>query len=65
MPVLSCLLILYFQYLANVFSNIPWPTPIDEELTPLNKCRWENCVTVGYGIVGKSKDVNSEEYEWI
>lgn len=64
LPVLCCLLILWFQYLANSFSSIEIKE-FPEETPQISRCKGDGCITVGVGIVGDSKDFDSPEYEWI
>lgn len=65
LPIACCLFILYFQHLADYFSSLARPTPVELNLIPLSKCEWTDCTTIGYGIVGDSKSADSDEYAWI
>ena len=64
LPILCCLLILWFQYLANSFSQVD-VKQFPEETPKIPKCKGVDCITIGVGIVGDSKDYDSPEYEWV
>lgn len=65
MPVICCLLLLWFQHIAEVFAHIGRDEPIDTPLEQLEKCDGEDCVTVGFGIIGDAKIETDPEYDWI
>ena len=65
MPILCCLLVLYFQSVAEDYANVFRETPDEHPLSKLPKCFGDDCVTVGFGIVGDSPDPKNAEYDWI
>lgn len=62
-PILWCVCLIYFNSREPVLREM---RPIYGErydLSPLGKCYGENCVTIGYSIIGDPK--KQEEYSWI
>ena len=49
-PVFFCLLIVYLQWLADSFTTMSLPNP-SRDVGPMNKCRGDGCITIGYGII--------------
>lgn len=62
-PILFCLCILYFDTREHTIREM---RPIHGErydINPLEKCYGENCVSIGYSIIGDPS--KQEEYSWI
>lgn len=64
-PIISLSVIFFLQTVANDFQDIVFPNPPVLTVNKLPHCRGDDCVTLGYGIIGDSNNPNDDEYEWI
>ena len=64
-PILCLLVIFVLQIIANDFQDINFPNPPVKDLNKLPHCKGDECITLGYGIIGDTNDTNSPDYEWI
>lgn len=51
--------------MENVIREMEIKKGLVNQMKPLEKCWGENCVTVGYSIIGDSDPENFANYNWI
>mmetsp|Transcript_9174 Transcript_9174/g.6927 ORF Transcript_9174/g.6927 Transcript_9174/m.6927 type:complete len:93 (+) Transcript_9174:348-626(+) len=62
LPVLSCLVILFFQSISGPWREYSTPDPPVLATPIMQHCYGDpSCVTIGYSIIGD----DSQEYQWI
>lgn len=64
-PILWCLVICFFNSQQEVLKDMEIKTGTISQLEPLEHCWGENCVTIGYSIIGDSNPEAQQQYEWI
>jgi len=64
-PIVWCLSIAFFNYEGNSIERLVTPKGRTHEMRPVSHCLGEECVSIGYSILGDSNPDTSSQYNWI
>ena len=63
-PIFFTVLLVYLQWIAKSMSSFENKNPGVENVPLIPKCFGEDCITIGYGIIGEEAN-SSAHYDWI
>lgn len=65
-PIFSCLNIVYFNSRGPVMQEMSEHRLIEShDMPPVKKCIGQDCISIGYSILGESDPEKQEQYNWI